>query len=69
MSSYILFFTLFPLPKCAINRPKTLTFQMVMHIWIFNPNAVLTNIVRFCDKTGIHRQVDQNDLIIGRKTK
>jgi len=45
------------------------TFQMVIHIWTFNFNAVLTNIVRFCDKTGLHGQIDQNDLIIGSKTK
>lgn len=42
---------------------------MVIQIWILNPSAVLTNIVRFCDKTGLHGQIDQNDLIIGRKTK
>jgi hypothetical protein len=40
---------------------------MVIQIWTFNPNAVLTNIVRFCDKTGLHGQIDQTDLIIGRK--
>jgi len=42
---------------------------MVMNLWIFNPKAVLTNIVKFCDKTGLHGQIDQNDLIIGEKVK
>jgi hypothetical protein len=41
---------------------------MVMYIWAFNLKAVLTNIVRFCDKTGLDGHIDQHDLIIGRKT-
>ncbi len=42
---------------------------MIIQIWTFNSSAVLTNIVRFCDKKGLHGQIDQNNLIIGRKTK
>ena len=41
---------------------------MVINIQAFNLMAVLTNIVRFCDKTGLDGHIDQHDLSIGRKT-
>ena len=42
---------------------------MVIDIRSFNPEAVLTNIVKFCDKTGLHGWVDPNDYNPRQKTK
>jgi hypothetical protein len=42
---------------------------MIISIWAFCPNTVLTNIVRLCDKIRLRERVDPNDLIIGKEIK